>query len=259
MPIFSAILSAAVPALVGGLLNRRKQPKPLPTPEEEAKTVTHEVDYEKLRANAEAAGFNPLTALRSGGSAGFTKTHTPVLSMAAVEAARYSEPDPWVGALQSGIQAAFDYDPLNQERAKLETDIMRAQLARLNMTNEQYTRLGNQPSALGQATIPAPGDRTVTNPYPYGTVHTGLVDAEAAEARYGDVVQELFGGINFFGDINHRSKSHPVVRRYNEAFKPVRELGTSFADYISGRNRPNPTVRGRGAPYIGSIPSFFRF
>lgn len=41
--------------------------------------ISYEIDYKKLVANAEAAGFNPLTALRAGGGAGFVIEHHPSL------------------------------------------------------------------------------------------------------------------------------------------------------------------------------------
>ena len=129
---------------------------------------------------AEAAGFNPLTVLRGGGGAGFQQTHAPVLS--GNEYASASVGDALAAGLGAGVQAAFDYDPLSEEKSQLELEIMRGQLRRINGGNAEYTRLGGAPAATGsryRTSVPgtpvtnatlATGDekeqgkRTVTNP-----------------------------------------------------------------------------------------------
>lgn len=47
-----------------------------------AVTARYEVDLKKLVANAEAAGFNPLTVLRNGGAAGFMVEDQPLAQLA---------------------------------------------------------------------------------------------------------------------------------------------------------------------------------
>lgn len=81
------------------------------------------VDYVKMAANATAAGFNPLTAIRNGGSAGFTTTTSPSAS---------SLP----GALQSiggALGDAFSerIDPLEQKKRELDTALVDYQLRQL--------------------------------------------------------------------------------------------------------------------------------
>lgn len=44
-------------------------------------TIRYEIDFQKLRDNAEAAGFNPLTALRNGAASGFAVEHHPINQM----------------------------------------------------------------------------------------------------------------------------------------------------------------------------------
>ena len=53
---------------VFGLLGSKKQ------------KTTSSVDYVSMARNAQKAGFNPLTAIRNGGSAGFTSTTSPSAS-----------------------------------------------------------------------------------------------------------------------------------------------------------------------------------
>lgn len=82
-----------------------------------SQTVRNEVDYMKMRKSAEAAGFNPLTALRSGGSAGFQVTHTPAMSSAATLAR----------ALGGAVQGIADTGVAAETR-KQEQELMAAQL-----------------------------------------------------------------------------------------------------------------------------------
>jgi len=76
------------------------------------------INYKALRKAAEKGGFNPLTALRAGGSAGFMQTHTPALASVAT-----------IGrAVANGFQAAIDYDPNAEKTAEMERQLLKAQL-----------------------------------------------------------------------------------------------------------------------------------
>lgn len=70
--MFGSILGAIAGPLIGGLFGSSRSSKP--------QVTTNEVDYVKLRKNAERGGFNPLTALRHGGAAGHMVTTHPALS-----------------------------------------------------------------------------------------------------------------------------------------------------------------------------------
>lgn len=111
---FLASLAAAVaPGLVSGLFGRSK-PK------------AQGVDYQKLVNDATAAGFNPLTALRNGGSQAYTRE--PVLSSTS-----------FIGeALGKGLQTAFNHKEQEAEarKEKLEIEIMEAQLERIQNSNK---------------------------------------------------------------------------------------------------------------------------
>lgn len=67
MAIFESIIGAGA-SLLGGVFGKKKQ---------ETSTT---VDYHKLMTRAIRGGFNPLTALRNGGSAGFSTTTAPTVS-----------------------------------------------------------------------------------------------------------------------------------------------------------------------------------
>lgn len=63
MDIFGGLLSAGA-SLIGGLFGGGSK--------KQETTTTNHVDYRRMVSEAEAAGFNPLTALRNGGAAGFS-------------------------------------------------------------------------------------------------------------------------------------------------------------------------------------------
>lgn len=89
----------------------------------EDKEVTSHVDYKRMVREAEAAGFNPLTAIRNGGSAGFTTTSTPGLSAASA-----------IGEAMGSVgNFMANYDPMADKKRELEYAIQQAQLEALQM------------------------------------------------------------------------------------------------------------------------------
>lgn len=85
--------------------------------------TTSSVDYSAMVRNAEKAGFNPLTAIRNGGSAGFTTTTSPSTS---------SLP----GALQNiggalGDAMSDQFDPVAKKQRQLDTALVDYQLRQL--------------------------------------------------------------------------------------------------------------------------------
>ena len=93
--------------------------------------MTSTVDYKQMVRSAEKAGFNPLTALRNGGAAGFTTTTTPGLSGGAVLANAVG------GAAQSFLA---NFDPFADRRRETEFRLAEAQIANLNA--DTRARLG---------------------------------------------------------------------------------------------------------------------
>lgn len=190
-----------------------------------------------LVAGAQAAGFNPLTVLRGGGGAGYQQTHTPILSMSAYQGANIG--DALAAGLQTGVQAAFDYNPIDEEKAQLELQIMQGQLRRINRENDMaVTRIGGAPTATGsrfklsRQSPPTQGETTVTNPLPLGWhVNPKLVDAEAWERRYGDIAQEVGGGINAVGDTYYNQA--PVLNRsYSSISRSFRTGYRNLARFV---------------------------
>lgn len=213
--------------------------------------------------NAEAAGFNPLTALRNGGAAGFMTTTSPGLSSGEVLANAAGE----VGNFLS------NFDPMADQKREAEYQLVQAQIANLNASTADYGRrtlaspgsfnvpqygagqVERRPSgkaaALGAPGVPEAGDLTVTNPWQSAVVDPKVRDAAAVEERYGDseIMQMLYGlyvGANdlvanfpdwerpndrMTGALSARSKEHREKARKREdrlrrdAARNARELG----------------------------------
>ncbi len=90
--------------------------------EKKQETVSR-VDYGRMVADATAAGFNPLTAIRNGGSAGFTTTTSPTISQT-----------PEVLSNLGGILGdALDekLDPIKAKKRELDTLLVDQQLRQL--------------------------------------------------------------------------------------------------------------------------------
>jgi len=115
-------------SLLGGLFGSKKPKK------EKTETVTtnvNTVDYQKMNDSAIAAGFNPLTALRNGGAAGFS-TSTSTSNSTTTVPTTSALP----GALASvgGILGqAFEkkIDPLEAKKRQLDTALVDYQLRQL--------------------------------------------------------------------------------------------------------------------------------
>jgi hypothetical protein len=93
-----------------------------------------QTDLKKLRDDAEASGFNPLTVLRATGGQGFNKGASGVLASATF----------WGNFANAGQTALNDFDPYNQKRKEL--DMQQAQ-ASLNNTlaSTQLMKSQSQP------------------------------------------------------------------------------------------------------------------
>lgn len=108
--IAEALTAAA--SIFGGLFGKKKKQE-----------TTTRVDYGRMVADATAAGFNPLTAIRNGGSAGFTTTTSPTISNT-----------PEILSNLGGVlgQALGDkLDPINAKKREIDTLLVDRQLRQL--------------------------------------------------------------------------------------------------------------------------------
>lgn len=173
--------------------------------------------------DAQAAGFNPLTALRNGGAAGFSITSQPVLSSG------YGAIGEALGEIGNTIA---NFDPFEDKLREVQYRTMQAQLEGLQLDNSAArTRMFDVPAvtartrvasgpALAVGPAPEPGDRTVTNPWTSAEVNPDYLDAEVFEARYGDseVAQMLYGARNMWADHKHNTwlAIQPHIAPYRE-------------------------------------------
>ena len=220
--MFSGLLSAGA-SILGGLFGG----------DDDEKTTTSYVDYQRMVRMAEAAGFNPLTAIRNGGSAGFTVSSTSGGGQSPLSRVAGALP----GIADNFLKAI---DPFNDKSREMQYRIQEAQLANLQADTAARNRvsIGGVPAVTGSnvarppvgsgiphgqtskplaAAVPLPSSAgetktpkveqpTVTNPYPTSSgivVNPGVPDAEASEKRYGDseVASMIAGALTFGADI----------------------------------------------------------
>ena len=188
------------------------------------KKQTSSVNYVQMARNAEKAGFNPLTALRNGGSAGFTSTVShPGLSGLGDAIAQ-------VGG-QIGAAVSQKLDPIEQKRSQVESSLLDYQLQQIQSGALRVPRLGDVPSAAGSAnavqrTPPLgkaggvkPPSSIVAGDAPTASevglkdrfgieIDPGTPDAAVFEQRYGEP-GDWIGGVYVAGaDAFHNAKSY---------------------------------------------------
>lgn len=176
-PIFAAAAKAAVPSLVAGLFGGGG-----------GGGGGTGMNLVKLRRDAEKAGFNPLAVLRSGYAGTYQRSFAPALASQAT-----------IGrALASGLDAALNYDPNAEQRNELEMALMAAQLENIQARTHKLRTpgdVGTEPIELGQVAEPEARQPGVTNPFHHWAVDPTSRDAEDWEARYGDWVGGIIGGV----------------------------------------------------------------
>lgn len=233
-------------------------------------TTTSYVDYERMVREAEKAGFNPLTAIRNGGSAGFTSSTTTLPGLSGAEV---------VGqALGAGANFLANFDPMADQKRELEYQLVQAQIQNLQADTAARSRVsvGGVPAysagvmkrnpgaaALSAASVsgasqPAevqiPG---ITNPLPPMTgwqVNPGLVDAQNWEDRYGEIAGGIFaGGINALGDMAHIHQQQQKNLPAGHPHKP----GPSWRDITDWWNSDGAPVRVE-APRLGNYGKPYR-
>lgn len=139
--MLGALIGGAA-SVIGGLFGKKKQ----------TQTTESVVDYEAMVRRATKAGFNPLTALRNGGSAGFsssTTTSHPGLSSIGQGIAN-------AGSIIGGaLEQRFD--PIQKKRDEVESKLLDYQLAQIQ-ASPKTPSMGDVPTRSGrqivQQTVP---------------------------------------------------------------------------------------------------------
>lgn len=181
------------------------------------------------RTDAAKAGFNPLTALGTGSiaqgmMAGPTGGQINASGVPALASLDFI--DSVTGTINDHASGAYSE---RQKRTQLENDLMKIQIEKLNGAKVQSAPVVRTRGNAGKTSeaqtelLIEKGDLLQTNPLPFGPegqpyTNPQRSDAEHGEQRYGDVVQEVAGGINLVSDMWYRRKLNKVAKEYG---KPV--------------------------------------
>ncbi|MGF7009265.1 hypothetical protein [Aminobacter sp. BE322] len=219
------------------------------------------VNYKQMVTDAEAAGFNPLTALRNGGAAGFTTTTQPALSSRAIIGEAMGE----VGNFIS------NFDPMADDRREQEYNLVQAQIANLNASTASMSRSQSfkvptytagqverrpsgtaaqlsrtMPASAGAPRMPTVETPTVTNPWRNSVIDPNVRDAAAFEERYGDseIAQIIYGALVGASDARANYPRWPDLSTYQ-----LPNMGTSVPKWLRQGKPPLARMPSYGNPY----------
>lgn len=193
----------------------------------EEKTSTT-IDYKDMVKKAEAAGFNPLTAIRNGGSAGFTTTTHPALSAGEFIAGAVADAAPALASL---------FDPHREADAARERAIRDAYLENLRADTAARNRasIGGVPVSAGQSVVSKPPNLFTAwtdNSAAGGNRTIWLPNADLPEAEqmlvpsFGAVGNDIVRGAGAVTGPGGSSTPRPVV--------PPLKDGWTLGDALSG-------------------------
>ncbi len=257
--MWGQIIGAGVSGLLG-LFGKKKEKK---------QETTTRINYGEMVADARAAGFNPLTALRNGGSAGFTTTTAPTVSQLPEALSNFGgvlgqalgdkldpilakkrEPDTALLSMQISDRAANAPGGLFQPRTYTGTKVSRQLVPRLGATSHKQTASvpGAFKSDMGYDEGKKP---SVTNPYPKGAEpDPNTPNASDIEDRLGD---DLLSPAFWY--VAPRDMQHNIDRWFEKRGLPVgpdqmgHMIRRSISDWWNKPRMPRGLMRnGRAYP-----------
>jgi len=189
-----------------------------------AKASQRGTDLKKLRKESEAAGFNPLTVLRTTGGQGFNKGSSGALASASF----------WSSFANSAGQIVEQFDPYRQEMRRL--DLAQAQASLAN-TKASTKAMGIKaplqsigPGDVEIKYIPGTNIEVGTNLFKISIKDLVTIPAEYFEQEYGEIGAEVFGFVRMGMDLNKAIAAANAIRR-------------DLQQNLSGRNNPRTTPR----------------
>lgn len=273
-----APLLSAGASLLGNLVGGKQEQKPT--------TTTSYVDYARMVKDAEAAGFNPLTAIRNGGSAGFSATTTSGGGVTTPLSSRLAS-----GLADASQSFLANFDPVKDQKQELEARLVEAQIANLNASSNRLMYpdapargrdlFGGVPSytappvarqvgqgvghgqtvrsaseALGSPATPDAGKVTVTNPWQSASVDPTLRDASAFEERYGDseVASTIIAMRNGWGDYAYNASQPGATGLGPVLLAAGRKLSELDDDWLAprgGRQEQGRRMRESALGWLG--------
>lgn len=213
---FAPLIGGAIGA-IGSLL----APKPEPT------TTTSTIDLKRLRSDAEAAGFNPLTIIRGGGLAGYGSQTT-----SAAPDMRLSNAFMTFGSAVS----QWSYDPNAGRRGALEMALMEAQIADFGRRSAPANMSFQTPKA-----VTAGDDYTVfgvnwkRSPW--------FSNAQEIEDRHGDIAGSVYGIATLPADMIYTGWANGGAAAWNNVLGGIRDY-VANEEWKPIRKPVEITVRG---------------
>ena len=206
-----------------------------------SKTRSH-INFKKLRDDARAAGFNPLTALRATGGAGHSVTSGPDMSSQAfIQDAISDGVDAWTN--REAAQLDKEYQELRNEQMKLENQQLAKESAPTNVFREYGFGIQEITDKLNNGGLEEyqwpqmaePGRITVTNPRVLtgGSVDPSIADAEVWETRYGEP-GGFVGGLAVAG----RDYVKTLKKELSEYRLPKGSPLLKWRKYMKGKPQP---------------------
>lgn len=189
---------------------------------QETKTKTvNRVDYQRMVRDAEAAGFNPLTALRNGGAAGFSISNSTSTTPAAPLSARLAD------GLNAGVQSFLThFDPHADAMREKQYALIDAQVRNLDAasgaifpampggfhTPSTYGgtfegRASGKAGQLSRSTAQGNWDRMNSDALGLSWgVNPANTPAQEMEDQYGEIPSGVLGTVNWLDDLHRAAK-----------------------------------------------------
>lgn len=220
------------------------------------------VDYARLRDEAIKGGFNPLTALRNGGSAGFSVVSRPSI---------YQEQTPLGYGLGQVAKGAFSMYQGYMSGVQSQANFAKQQSAELRLIDAQINELNRRgrtgKGGLGSVLSTVVGDTkaqylsplaaeigrsTVTNPFAMSSkivVNRDQPDAEMFQTRYGEseLAEMAYGGSVAWSDLK---ANFPIINRMESA-PGATHAGAWVSNWVKNWARTSPY---RGEANFGAMP-----
>lgn len=202
---WAPVIGTAVSA-VGGLMSagaRRDHELSIAEAQSKPQVTTNTVDLAKMRADAEANGFNPLTVLRAGGMAGYGVQTSPALM------ARPTSPTSPVGEFLGGIGGMFGAFQ-EVRRNENEHSLVQAQIQNYNADTKAKSMMLRVPSYTAPTTETTKADMSGKSPGSYKVFGYELnmnpwwSSADDLEQWHGDSA-DLWAPLRFNDDLRYNA------------------------------------------------------
>ena len=191
--------------------------------------------YKNVVSDAQAAGVNPLTALRTGGGAGYATAVAGTMASPVMLEGIYEAPTLSRNPLAAGLEAATNTYLSELTRQKQYThesrmDELNKSLIRAQIKSMTGELVGNDKDEKG---------RTKINIFGYEMDPADIDDAEKAEERYGDIMSWIYG-LGVVGADAYQNL--PIITRNAKGMGPMDTTGFEIP-FASGIDKSGNRLR----------------